>query len=136
MPHFAHRRIESDSGEERSLDLGSQSHHHWNDFTGELYQASIKQVSSSESSTSSVPSSITKKSDLSPDSLDKLLYANADDFQPTIVKKPRKRAARRTDFEFDTAAERRSYFGSAEHRQAIQFGLEVRGLPPIVPAFY
>jgi hypothetical protein len=130
MPHFAHRRVESGSGEERSLDL-----HHWNDSTGELYQASIAQVSSSESSTSSVTST-TKKSDLSPEDLDNLLYGNADDVQPAIVKKRRKRAARKTDFQFDTAAERRSYFGNAEHRQAIQFGPEVRGLLAIVHASY
>lgn len=125
MPHFAHRRVESGSGEERSLDL-----HHWNDSTGELYQASIGQVSSSASSTSSVPS-ITKKSDLSPDDLDNLLYG---DDQPAMVEKHRKRAARETDLQFDTAAERRSYFGNAEHRQAIQFGPEVCGLPEIVHA--
>ncbi|KAF8727684.1 hypothetical protein AX14_007120 [Amanita brunnescens Koide BX004] len=131
MPHFAHRRVESDSGGNRPLDLGSQSHH-WNDFTGELYQASIKQVSSSDSSVSSI-SPVIQKSDLSPDDVDSLLYANV---QPVIVKKRRKRAAPKTDFQFDTAAERRSYFGKAKHRQAIQFGPNVCGFLAIVHVSY
>ena len=81
-------------------------------------------------------SSVRSKSGLSPDDLDKLLYANADDVQPAVVKKRRKRAARKTDFQFDTAAERRSYFGNAEHRKAIQFGPEVCGLSAIVRVSY
>lgn len=123
MPHFAHKRIESDSGE---LDFGSPSHA-WNDFTGELYQASIEEISSSESSKSSASGFA-----LSPDDPDKLLYADVDDVQPAMVKKRKKRAARAIDFQFETATERRSYFGKTEHRRAIQFGPEVSSFPVII----
>jgi hypothetical protein len=125
MPHFAHKRIESDSGE---LDFGSPSHS-WNDSTGELYQASIGEISSSESSESSG-----SRFSQSPDNLDKLSYADVDDAQPAMVKKRRKRAARVTDFQFETAAERRSYFSKTEHRRAIQFGREVRSFPVTIHA--
>jgi len=125
MPHFAHKRIESDSGE---LDFASPSHS-WNDSTGELYQASIEEISSSESSSSS-----TSRSSLSPDDSDKLPDADVDDVQPATVKKRRKRAARATDFRFETATERRSYFGKTENRRAIQFGREVRSFLVIIRA--
>ncbi|KAK2461313.1 hypothetical protein APHAL10511_006840 [Amanita phalloides] len=111
MPHFAHRQIEDDLNKELSIDLS------WNDFTGELYRASIAQVNLSESSTLSAPST-REKSGLSPD---KLMHAGGNETLAT-VKEHKKRAARAEDFQFESAAQRRNYFSKAEHRQAIQFG--------------
>ncbi|KAF8627916.1 hypothetical protein AX15_004178 [Amanita polypyramis BW_CC] len=116
MPHFAHKRIESDGKEDYSLDVLPQSHS-WNDFTAELYRASVVEVSSSESSISSM--------DRVPgDDLDKLPISNPDDIRPDKGKKRRKSTARKKELQFETATLRREYFNKAEHRQAIQFGPE------------
>ena len=106
MPHFAHKRIKSD-GEGISLleDVNSTGE----DFTGQLYIASVDEIGSEGTSTTNTRLGVQQ---YSLDTLGGSVDIN-------------ERAKRPADYQFETPDQRRNYFSSAERRRAINFGPEV-----------